>query len=206
MGAGIVWTLVQVVSQVGMLAQVLGGRRDGWLLVGLIICAATMKDKKFTQMMRRKYAVNNLEYLKEFVASNFAEFMMTAPTPRKSLNESALTMRSTITSESAVNKGANSGIGFLSFLQDPLRALTQVIFTLSDYMKFSFTTWRILIRRAQSPSNFRHLGGSTKSPIYLTRWKTARLPSPRTPRNRDIVSLEFKSRLLPCEAEPHGRP
>ncbi|TBU53633.1 hypothetical protein BD310DRAFT_138896 [Dichomitus squalens] len=113
-------------------------------------------------------------------------------------------MRSTITSESAVNRGANSGIGFLSFLQDPLRALTQVIFTLSDYMKFSFTTWRILIRRAQSPSNFRHLGGSTKSPIYLTRWKTARLPSPRTPRNRDIVSLEFKSRLLPCEAEPHG--
>ena len=43
MGAGIVSTLVQVVSQVGVLAQVLGGQRDGWLLAGLSF-ATSMGD------------------------------------------------------------------------------------------------------------------------------------------------------------------
>ncbi|TFK85037.1 P-loop containing nucleoside triphosphate hydrolase protein [Polyporus arcularius HHB13444] len=146
MAGQIVATLLQVVTQVSVVAQVLGGQRDGLLLA--ILCfatsmsdwvgrwnilgseqvwAATTKDKEYIRMVGMKHVVNNVEHRKEFIAGNLSEFMSkefeevserVGPDNAMDFNDVRRISRS------------RKHFNFWSLLHDPLRELPQIVFTL----------------------------------------------------------------------------
>ncbi|KAI0770932.1 P-loop containing nucleoside triphosphate hydrolase protein [Trametes elegans] len=148
MASGIASTAVQVVSQLSVLAQVLGAHQDGvllallsfgaslsdWLTRGQMaeafgqVWAATTKDKDYIRMVGLKHVVNYIEHRKELIAGNLAEFVTS--------EYKDLTKR--VGPDNAVDfmehryteiRGRRP-FGYLSFLQDPLRELPQIVFTL----------------------------------------------------------------------------
>ncbi|KAH9930399.1 P-loop containing nucleoside triphosphate hydrolase protein [Epithele typhae] len=146
MASSIVSTLVQVVSQISVLAQVLGGQRDGILLAILSfatsisdwvtrwnafttekVWAATTKDKDYIQMVGMKHVVNNMEHRKEFISGNLAEFMT------KEFEE----VSKRVGPDNAVDFSelrratqSRQRLSIFSLLKDPIHELPQIVFTL----------------------------------------------------------------------------
>ncbi|KAI0757800.1 P-loop containing nucleoside triphosphate hydrolase protein [Daedaleopsis nitida] len=178
MAGSIIATLLQVISQVSVLAQVLGGQRDGVLLALLSfgasmsewvtrwnvlgneqVWAATTKDKDYVQMVGMKHVVNNMEHRKEFITGNLAGFM----------THEFKTVSERVGPDNAIDyneqrrERARGRWSLFGLLQDPLRQLPQIVFTLRSIQypasmpaslaslnllqqttsQFSWTVWRL---------------------------------------------------------------
>ncbi|KAI0656859.1 P-loop containing nucleoside triphosphate hydrolase protein [Cubamyces menziesii] len=146
MASGIVSTAIQVVSQVSVLARVLGAQQDGMLLAILSfssslsdwvtrwnvlangqVWAATTKDKDYIRMVGLKHVVNNPEHRKELVAGNLSEFVT------REFREISQRVGPDNAMDFMEHRRVSRGrqrFSFITFIQDPLRELPQIVFTL----------------------------------------------------------------------------
>ncbi|EJF56118.1 P-loop containing nucleoside triphosphate hydrolase protein [Dichomitus squalens LYAD-421 SS1] len=230
MGTGIVSTLLQVVSQVGVLAQVLGGQRDGWLLAMLSfatsmgdwvtrwnvfateqVWAATTKDKDYIQMVGMKFVVNNMEHRKEFIAGNLAEFMTRE---FKEVSERVGPDNAVDFHELRRESRSKRRFSLFGFLQDPLRELPQIVFTLRAVQypasmpvslaslnllqqttsHFSFTVWRFFDQTSSITEQLSTIRKLYEVANIPNRVEDGKVPFPEDAQKlRHGVSLEFKN-------------
>ncbi|KAI8983177.1 P-loop containing nucleoside triphosphate hydrolase protein [Trametes punicea] len=146
MASGIASTAIQVVSQVSVLARVLGAQQDGVLLAILSfsaslsdwvtrwnvlaqgqVWAATTKDKDYIRMIGLKHVVNNLEHRKELIAGNLSEFVTAE---FNGLSQKVGPDNAVDFMELRRSSRSHRRFGFITFIQDPLRELPQIVFTL----------------------------------------------------------------------------
>ncbi|KAL7285975.1 hypothetical protein ACG7TL_001090 [Trametes sanguinea] len=230
MASGIVSTAIQVVSQVSVLARVLGAQQDGVLLAILSfssslsdwvtrwnvlangqVWAATTKDKDYIRMVGLKHVVNHLEHRKELIAGNLSEFV----------TEEFKKLSQKVGPDNAVDfmelrrvSRTRQRFGFFTFLQDPLRELPQIVFTLRAVQypasmpvslaslnllqqttsQFSYTLWRFF---EQTGSVTEQL--ATVRKLYDVAHIPNRIPDGTVPfpedeqKIRNGVSLEFRN-------------
>ncbi|KAI0668740.1 P-loop containing nucleoside triphosphate hydrolase protein [Trametes maxima] len=179
MASGIASTAVQVVSQLSVLARVLGAQQDGVLLAVLSfsaslsdwvtrwtvlaqapVWAATTKDKDYIRMVGLKHVVNNLEHRKELIAGNLGEFVTAE---FKDISQRVGPDNAVDFMELRRVTLNRRRFGLFTFIQDPLRELPQIVFTLRAVQypasmpvslaslnllqqttsQFSYTLWRL---------------------------------------------------------------
>ncbi|KAM5537530.1 hypothetical protein V8D89_008857 [Ganoderma adspersum] len=230
MGAGIVSTLVQVVSQVSVLASVLGGQRDGILLALLSfatsmsewvtrwnvfateqVWAATTKDKDYIQMTGMKYVVNNMEHRKEFITGNLAEFMTKE---FKQVSERVGPDNAVDFNELRRASRNRQRFSFFGLLQDPLRELPQVVFTLRSIqhpasmpvslaslnllqqttIQFSFAVWRFFDQTSSITEQLATIRKLYEVANIPNRIADGKIPFPEDAQKiRHGISLEFRN-------------
>ncbi|CDO69837.1 hypothetical protein BN946_scf184803.g35 [Trametes cinnabarina] len=230
MASGIISTALQVVSQISVLAKVLGAHDDGLLLAVLSfastwtdwmsrwnvlasgqVWAATTKDNDYIRMVGLKHVVNNVEHRKELIAGNLSEFVTEEfkQLSRKVGPDNAVDFVEL--RRASLNR---ERFGFLSLLQDPLRELPQIAFTLRAVQypasmpvslaslnllqqttsQFSYTLWRFI---EQTGSITDQLAAVRK--LYSVAHIPNRIPDGTVPFPEDAqklrhgVALEFRN-------------
>ncbi|KAI0716195.1 P-loop containing nucleoside triphosphate hydrolase protein, partial [Cerioporus squamosus] len=175
---------------VSVVAQVLGGQRDGLLLA--ILCfatsmsdwmkrwnvfgleqvwAATTKDKDYIRMVGMKFVVNNMEHRKEFVAGNLSEFM-TKEFEEVSQRVGPDNMMD-FTDVRRTNR-TRQRLSFWSLVQDPLRELLRSAVPAS--MPVSLASLNLL---QQSTSQFSFMASSITEQLATVRklYEVANIPN-----------------------------
>ncbi|KAH9855745.1 P-loop containing nucleoside triphosphate hydrolase protein [Lenzites betulinus] len=230
MASGIVSTAIQVISQVSVLAQVLGTQQDGVLLAILSfsaslsdwvtrwtvlangqVWAATTKDKDYIRMVGLKHVVNDPEHRKELIAGNLADFMTSE---YKEVSERIGPDNAVDFMEMRRISRSRQRFSLLTFVQDPLRELPQIVFTLRAVQypasmpvslaslnllqqttsQFSFTLWRFF---EQTGSVTEQL--ATVRKLYSVAQIPNRIPDGKVPfpedaqKIRNGVALEFRN-------------
>ncbi|KAH9891326.1 P-loop containing nucleoside triphosphate hydrolase protein [Cubamyces lactineus] len=230
MASGIVSTAIQVVSQVSVLARVLGAQQDGVLLAILSfssslsdwvtrwnvlanrqVWAATTKDKDYIRMVGLKHVVNNLEHRKELVAGNLSEFVTREfrEISQRVGPDNAVDFME----QRRVSRGRQR-FSFLTFIQDPLRELPQIVFTLRAVQypasmpvslaslnllqqttsQFSYTLWRFFDQTGSVTEQL-----ATVRKLYDVAHIPNRIPDGTVPfpedaqKIRNGVELEFRN-------------
>ncbi|GBE78652.1 hypothetical protein SCP_0115410 [Sparassis crispa] len=145
MVSGAISTAIQIISQVSVLASVLRDQPDGPLLAILSfsqsvfgwlhvqkaygfarVWAATTKNKDYIRIQGLKHVVNDMEHRQEFVAGNLAQHTLSefqAAVARVGDDAGDYW-------ELQRNRRSRDKLTFSSLIQDPLRELPQIVFTL----------------------------------------------------------------------------
>ncbi|KAI0820613.1 P-loop containing nucleoside triphosphate hydrolase protein [Trametes gibbosa] len=230
MASGIVSTAIQVISQISVLTQVLGTQQDGALLAILSfsaslsdwvtrwtvlangqVWAATTKDKDYIRMVGLKHVVNNPEHRKELIAGNLSDFMTSE---FKEISQRVGPDNAVDFMEMRRISRSRQRFGFFTFVQDPLRELPQIVFTLRAVQypasmpvslaslnllqqttsQFSYTLWRFF---EQTGSVTEQL--ATVRKLYDVAHIPNRIPDGTVPfpedaqKIRNGIALEFRN-------------